>query len=151
MDLMYVGFKENWWKKLVPCYSAWTQTPSRRRTKEYITRGDGMFLFSWGAFRQRHQTQTALQHRPIRRRTLVPQSDMQPPVGFRGIAMFQVSSFVIFPLTAFHPSSSVWQFHFYNSLNIQWFIITISHVILLFTFGHRLLVPNNKSINTHLK
>lgn len=35
------------------------------------------------------------------------QGDMRPPTGFRRIAMFQVSGFVIFPLTAFHPSSSV--------------------------------------------
>lgn len=82
---------------------------------------------------------------------LQTQGVSRPLVGLRRTAVFQVSSFVIFPLTAFHPCSSVWQFHFYNSLNIQWFIITISRVILLFTFWHRLLVPNNKSINTHLK
>ena len=79
------------------------------------------------------------------------QGSMDAPVGFSRIAMFQVSSFVIFPLTAFHPSSTVWQFHFYNSLNIQWFIITIFHVILLFPFWHQLPVPNNKSTNAYLK
>ena len=150
-NLVCTGFSEKECRKLIPCYSVRTQTQSRRRTKKKLTRRDVVFLFPLRLIPTKAPDPGCIATSPRMEDNLQTQGVSRPLVGLRRTAAFQVSSFVIFPLTAFHPCSSVWQFHFYNSLNIQWFIITISCVILLFTFWHRLLVPNNKSINTHLK
>lgn len=107
------------------------------------------FLFSIRLFPTIAPKSNAQRHRSVRMRTLRARMTQNLLLSSAKLQCFR------FPVLSFspsqllsHPSYDVWHFHFYNSLNIQWFIITIFHVILLSSFWHWLL---NESINTHLK